>query len=127
MELDAGAVDEEFVRHTVHSGELCEDALPHTSLGPAPETVVERLLRPVDILRAVSPAATALQRMDDPRQHAPVIDPRHPACVVRQSGSIRAHCSSVNQKKSAIHYASSLETVESYLDAAVNPVYGSGP
>lgn len=84
MDLDAGAVDEEFVRHTVHSGELGEDALPHTSLGPAPETVVERLLRPVDILRAVSPAATALQRMDDPRQHAPVIDPRHPACVVRQ-------------------------------------------
>ena len=84
MDLDAATVDEEPLGHTIDPGQMGEDALPHPALGPAPEAVVERLLWPVDMLRAVAPAATTLQRMDDPRQHAPVIDPRHPACVVRQ-------------------------------------------
>jgi|GEM_PF-6312502 len=73
-------------------------------LDPAPETVVERLLRHVDVFRTVAPTASALQRVDNPGEHASVINPRHPARILRQdrSGSIRVHCSSGNQKKFAI-------------------------
>lgn len=35
--------------------------------GPAPEAVVERLLRSIDVLGAVAPATTALQGTDNPR------------------------------------------------------------
>ena len=41
-------------------------------LDPAPETAVERLLRHVDVFRTVAPTASALQRVDNPGEHAPV-------------------------------------------------------
>jgi hypothetical protein len=84
VDLDAGAVDEEPVWDAVDPGELSEDPFPHAAFGPAPEPVVERLLRPIDMLGAIAPAATALQSVDNPRKHAPVIDPRHTAGILRQ-------------------------------------------
>ena len=84
MDLDATAVDEQLGWNAVDPGEVGEDALPYAALGPASEPVVERLLRPVDVLRTVSPATAALQGMNDTGKHAPVIDPRHPARVARQ-------------------------------------------
>src|SRR5690606_39581573 len=50
-----------------------------------------------------------------------------PRVSVGKSGSIRAHCSSENQKKSAIDGASSPEASETHRGNHVNPVYGSGP
>lgn len=83
VNLDATAVDEQFGGHAVYSGKLGEDAFPHAALGPASEAVVERLLRPVDMFGAVTPATTALQRMDNARQHTPVIGPRQAPRVRR--------------------------------------------
>jgi len=84
VDLDARAVDEQPGWYAIHPGKVGKDALPHASLGPAPEAVVERLLRPIDVLRAVTPAPAALQRMDDPGKHTPIVDPRHPARIGRQ-------------------------------------------
>ena len=84
MDLDAAAVDEEPFRDAIDPGELGEDPFPHAAFGPAPEAVVERLLRTVDMFRAIAPATTALQSLDNPGKHAPVIDPWHPTRIVRQ-------------------------------------------
>jgi hypothetical protein len=84
VDLDAAAVDEEPFRDAIDPGELGEDALPHAAFGPAPEAVVERLLRTVDVLGTIAPATTALQSMDNPGEHPTVIDPWHPARIVRQ-------------------------------------------
>lgn len=72
--LDAGAVDEQLGGNVLDPGKLGEDTFPYGALGPAPDPVIERL-RPVDMLRAIAPAPSALQSMDDIRKHAPVIDP----------------------------------------------------
>jgi hypothetical protein len=50
-----------------------------------------------------------------------------PRVSVGKSGSIRAHCASENQKKSAICSTSWLEATESQRGETGNPVYGSGP
>ena len=84
MDLDAAAVDEEPFRDAIDPGELGEDALPHAAFGPAPEAVVERLLRTVDVLGTIAPATTALQSMDNPGEHPTVIDPRHTTRILRQ-------------------------------------------
>ena len=70
MDLDAAAVDEEPFRDAIDPGELGEDTLPHAAFGPAPEAVVERLFRTVDMFRAIAPATTALQSLDNPGKHA---------------------------------------------------------
>lgn len=84
MDLDAATVDEELLWHPIRSGKVGEDALPHAALGPAQEPVVERLLRPVDMLRTIAPATATLQCMDDAGEHPTVIDPRHTASILRQ-------------------------------------------
>jgi FkbM family methyltransferase len=83
VDLDARAVDEQARWHPLDAGKLAEDALPDPALGPAHEAVVERLLGPVD-RRTVAPPPAALQRMDDPAQHAAVIDPLLAPHVGRQ-------------------------------------------
>jgi hypothetical protein len=84
MDLDAGAVDEQPVGHLVATCQRREDALPDASLGPAHEAVVERFLGTIDMFRAVSPAPAALERMDNAREHATIINPRHPTRIARQ-------------------------------------------
>ena len=84
MNLDARAVDEQLGRHIFEPGKVSKDALPHTALSPTPEPVVERRLRAVDVLGTIAPAATALQCVDNTGEHPPVIDPRHPARIVRK-------------------------------------------
>jgi hypothetical protein len=74
VDLDAAAVDEKPVWRIFGPGKRTENILPYAALRPTDETVVESLLRSVDI-GAISPAPTALQRMNDPAQHTPVIHP----------------------------------------------------
>jgi hypothetical protein len=78
VDLDAGAVDEQPVGDTLDSGQRTEDPLPHAALGPAHEAVVERLLGTID-RRTIAPAPAALQGMDDPLKHPPIINPPRPA------------------------------------------------
>jgi len=79
VDLAATAVDEQPRRNAVDPGQIGEDALPHAALGSAPEAVVKRLLGALDMFGAIAPAPAALQCMDNPGQHAPVIDPACPA------------------------------------------------
>src|SRR5690606_16136119 len=127
VNLDAAAVDEQLRGHAVDPGKVGEDTLPHAALGPAPETVVERLLRSVDVLRTIAPAPAALQRLDDPRQHSPVVDPGHAARVRRQE-RLDPRPLLIRKPEEIRHrHPSSTEAGESHLAGAGNPVYGSGP
>lgn len=83
MNLDAAAVDEQPIWRIAGTCQCAEDAFSNAVLGPANEAVAERLLRPIHI-RAVSPAPSAAQRMDDPAQHPAIIHPRLAAYVGRQ-------------------------------------------
>jgi|TARA_B100000524_G_scaffold250887_1_gene135127 hypothetical protein len=84
VNLDARTVDEQLRRHAFEPGKVGKDALPHTALGPTPETVVERLLRAVDVLGTITPTTAALQCVDYAGEHAAVIDPRHATRILRQ-------------------------------------------
>jgi len=84
VDLDASAVDEQPVGGILFAGQRAENPLPDAALGPADETVVERLLRAVDLLRAVAPAPATLERMDDPGEHPSIIDTLHAPDVTRQ-------------------------------------------
>jgi hypothetical protein len=84
VNLDARAVDEQLRWHAFEPGEISKDALPNTALSPAPETVVECLLRAVDVLGTIAPTTAALQCVDNAGKHPPVIDPRHPTRILRQ-------------------------------------------
>ena len=50
----------------------------------ADKAIVKRLVWSVLIARRVRPAPAGLQHMNDPRDHAPVIDPRNAARIGRQ-------------------------------------------
>jgi hypothetical protein len=84
MDLDAAAVDEQAIGGAFFAGKCAEDPFPDAALRPSDEAVVERLLRTVDILRAIGPASATFQRMDDPAQHSAIIDTLHAANVSRQ-------------------------------------------
>jgi hypothetical protein len=84
VDLDTAAVDEELGRHALDPGKLGEDALPNTALSPAPETVVERLLRAIDVLGTITPTTATLQCVDNAGEHPPIIYPRHPTRILRQ-------------------------------------------
>jgi hypothetical protein len=73
VRLDAGAVDEEPVRHPISSSQGTEETFPYPALRPAHEPVVERLFWAIDRW-AITPPTTALQRMNYPRQHAAIIN-----------------------------------------------------
>lgn len=127
VDLDATAVDEQLGRYAIDPGQVGEDTLPHTALGPSPKPVVEGLLRPVDMLRAVAPAPAALQGMNDPGKHAPVIDPRHPSRITRQ---MRLDpCPLLIRKPEKIRHAYRLPSGdnESRKSGHGNPINGSGP
>jgi hypothetical protein len=81
----------------------------------------------IDVFGTIAPTTAALQCMDNAGEHPPIIDPGHTARILRQKRRNPRPLLIRNQKKSAIHRASSLEAVESQPGAAVNPVYGSGP
>ncbi|WP_232366891.1 hypothetical protein, partial [Alteripontixanthobacter muriae] len=65
--------------------------------------------------------------MDNPGKHTPVIHPRHPARILRQE-RLNPSPLLIREPEEICHpHASSLEAHESHPNAAVNPVYGSGP
>ena len=69
------------------------EAFPDAALRPAYKAVVERLLRSVD-------HADSALRHGRSRSPGDCVNARHAARIRRQSGPIRAHCASENQKKS---------------------------
>jgi hypothetical protein len=84
VDLDAGAVDEQPIWRILLAGQRAEYLLPNPALGPANETIVESLLRPVDIARTVGPTPAALQGMHNTTQDAAIVNAIHAAHVRRQ-------------------------------------------
>lgn len=84
VNLDARSVDEQRRWHAFELRDVSKDALPNTACSLAPETVVERLLRAIDVLGTIAPRTAALQCVDNAGEHPPVIDPRHAARILRQ-------------------------------------------
>jgi len=84
MNFDAATVDEQPVRGIVLTCQRTEDLFPNSALSPAHEPIVERLLRAINIARAVSPPPAALQGMDNPAQHSAIVNPIHATHVGRQ-------------------------------------------
>ena len=76
-------VDHDGVSRLAPAGQGGEDPVEDADPAPADEAVVERLRRSVDAWR-VPPHQPAPDDMNNPRNHPPVINPRHTARLVRQ-------------------------------------------
>jgi hypothetical protein len=127
MDLDAGAVDEQAIGHIFPTGQRAEDPFPNPALGPAHEAVVERLLRSVDVARAIGPAPAAFQRVDDAAQHPAIIDTIHAPHVSRQQ-RLDPSPLCIRKPKEISHLPTPpAQDVESHSSQQGNPVNGSGP
>ena len=111
MDLDAGAVDEQPVRRTLAARQGVENILPNAALRPTNKPIVKRLLRTVDLPRAVGPASAIPQGVDDAAQNAPVINPSLAPRVCRQQ-RLDPRPLFIRKPKEIRHFiASSLETM----------------
>ena len=111
MDLDAGAVDEQPVRRTLAARQGVENILPNAALRPTNKPIVKRLLRTVDLPRAVGPASAIPQSVDDAAQNAPVINPSLAPRVCRQQ-RLDPRPLFIRKPKEIRHFiASSLETM----------------
>ena len=84
MGLHGRGVDQHLSRRSPDPRERLEQIGPDTLLRPAHETIVERLLRPVDVPWRIRPAATGLQHMNDAADHPAIVDPLLAARIRRQ-------------------------------------------
>lgn len=83
MRFDMGGIDGELVgRPRQRRRQFGEHVLPYALLGPSIVAIVNGRGRTV-LGRAVLPATTGLQHMDDAADHAPVINPPTARCTVR--------------------------------------------
>jgi hypothetical protein len=127
MCFDAGAVDEQAVGHPLGPRQRAENVFPDAPLGPAHETVVERLLRTVDMLRAIAPASTALQGMNDAGKHTAIINPLRTAQAGRQQ-RLDPRPLAIGKPKEIRHSQRLLAGgLESHSARVGNPFIGSGP
>lgn len=74
MRLHDRGVDQHLRRRSACLRENLEQPAPDTLGRPAYETVVERLLRSIDLTRCVRPATARLQYVDDAADDALIID-----------------------------------------------------
>jgi hypothetical protein len=124
--LDAGAVDEQPIRHTLGSCQRAKNVLPDTAFGPTHEAVVEGLFGTID-RRAIAPTAAALQRMHDPRQYTTVIDPPRTLAIDRQQ-RLDPRPLIVRKPKEIRHcHASSLEALNHMVKAMGIRLLGPDP
>lgn len=73
MRLDVSAVDRRAPSHRARCRQGIEQAHPEAPAKPTVEAIVDRRRRAI-IRRAIAPSASRLQDMDDPGDHAPVIN-----------------------------------------------------
>src|SRR5580704_14682683 len=91
------AVQRYPIRRLRRSGDRLKYSLPDSSPTPTVEAIVDRLVRAV-FWRTVLPPTSHLQHKHDPAQNAPILL----RLWSGKSGSIFAHCSSLNQNKFAL-------------------------
>ena len=126
VRLDMRAVDQHFGGRATRRRQRLEHLAPDALGRPADIAVVERLGRAVD-RRRILPPATRLQHVDDAADHPPVIDPQHPARLVRQQ-RLQPRPLPVAQPKLTRHLALLITgQLESHSERVGNPVYGSQP
>ena len=111
MRLDRGGVDEKLRRRAASLRERVEEIDPHALGRPPDITVVERLPRPV-FRRRVDPAPAGFQHVDNPADHAPIIDPR---LAPRVSGEVRR-----NLRKLGVGQPKTVGNHWCFLSEAVN-------
>ena len=105
------------VSNTAHHTPLA--ALAHVAVVKGPGRPVDR--------RGVLPPAPRLEHVNDPADHPPVINLRHPARFVRQQ-RLQPRPLPVVQPELARHLALPItRALQSHLGPNVNPVYGSQP
>ena len=80
MRLDMGAVEDHRGIVGMHAGKVGKDAMEYTFLRPAPETVVEGLVRAMGGWR-VFPAQAIADDMNDAADDPAVVYPWHPTCI----------------------------------------------
>ena len=88
---DGGGIDAEVLRYFRPGDQFRENPAPEPFPAPAIEAVIDRRWRAID-RRAVLPAATRLQDVNDARDHPPVIDPSCPRLIGRQERPDRRPC-----------------------------------
>jgi len=125
MSLDRRGVDQHLRRRAARRRQCLEDVHPNPFGRPAHEAIVERLLRPID-LRRVDPATARFQHMDDPTNHAAVIDPWFAAGIGRKMRREPRELPLIQPKLIAIHDGSPFGNLESQNAPVGNPLYGSG-
>lgn len=74
MRLHDRGVDQHLGGRPTGPGQDLKQITPDPLGRPAHEAIVEGLLRAVDLTRGVSPTPARLQHVDDPADHAAVID-----------------------------------------------------
>src|SRR5271155_1719130 len=107
-------------------GEFAEQPLPNATFCPAHEAVVDRRKRPV-FRRTIAPATAALQDVQNAADHAPIIDARLAAHVLRQIGLNPPPLFVAQPKQVAPHpllCSESLTRSESATDSASNRFIG---
>jgi hypothetical protein len=82
VRFDVGGIDHLRVCGSPVPGKLPEQVFPDAASRPAHETVIDRR-RWTICLRAIAPAATTLEHVHDPADHAPVICPFDAAHIVK--------------------------------------------
>jgi hypothetical protein len=74
MCFDVRGVDHLHLRGSSFPRQLPEQVLPHPAPSPSHEAIIDRRWRA--ILRwAITPSAAAVEHMDDPTDHTPIVDP----------------------------------------------------
>ena len=102
-----------------------KDVCPHPFFRPAYKTIVERLMRPIDV-GYVDPPPTALQDVDDPADDPSIINPGHAACIGRKKRLKPGELRLVEPEISVIYCRSAFGNLESQILPKGNPFYRSG-
>lgn len=124
MRLHSGRVDQYLSRRPASSGQGMKQIRPDAFGGPALETVVQRLVRPVGRRRILPPTA-GYQNMNDTADDAAIIDAGLAAGVTRQM-ALKPRKLGVGQpEKIAIQRRSPSGDLESRHGKSGNPIYGS--
>ena len=87
MRLDIGGIDGCAFGDRTSASQSLDQTRPETAAGPAVETVVDRC-RGTVFGRAIAPAASGLENVDDARDDTPVVDTAGAGLVF---GKMRLH------------------------------------
>ena len=98
VRFDVRGIDHLRIRRSSTPGQFPERVFPDAAPSPTHKAVIDRGWRTV-LGRAIAPATTAFQHMDNAADHTAIFRPFDAPDIVGRCGSIRFHCSSLSQNK----------------------------